>query len=169
MGNCFSTNMNNELVNLKDGDVEFFSFDGMEFDAKVVDVYDGDTCTVIFNFKDEPVKFKCRCKGYDSPEMKPSKNIEDSKRAEIIKNAHIAKYFFINEVTNSNININENFDKSYIKSILSNNSRIVQIKTYEWDKYGRLLADFYYKGKNINNLMITNGHGYSYDGGTKRV
>ena len=40
-----------------------FSLNGMTFNAKVVDVYDGDTCTVIFYYKDEPIKFKCRCNG----------------------------------------------------------------------------------------------------------
>ena len=41
------------------------------------------------------------------------------------------------------------------------------IKTYNWDKYGRLLAAFYNNNININDMMIEKGYGYAYDGGTK--
>ena len=91
MGICFSNNNDSVLLNLHDVDVEMFSLNGMTFNAKVVDVYDGDTCTVIFYYKDEPIKFKCRCKGYDSPEMKPPKDAKN--RDDIIKNANLAKIY----------------------------------------------------------------------------
>ena len=167
MGICFSNNNDSVLLNLHDVDVEMFSLNGMTFNAKVVDVYDGDTCTVIFYYKDEPIKFKCRCKGYDSPEMKPPKDAKN--RDDIIKNANLAKNFFINQTTNVNINILKKYDKKELKDILNKNTRIIKIKTYEWDKYGRLLADFYYNNVNLNELMIKEGHGYSYDGGTKKI
>lgn len=169
MGNycCCLKYHNYDLVNIKYEDVEYFSLSGMEFDAKVVDVYDGDTCTVIFNLSGNLVKFKCRCKGYDSPEIKPPKDAKN--REEIIFNANKSKNFFINQVTNLGIEENVIHNKNDLKSKLLSSHKLIKIKTYEWDKYGRLLADFYNGSVSINKLMIENGHGYPYDGGTKRT
>ena len=41
--------------------------------CKVVDVYDGDTFSVVFDHKGELIKYRCRCYGYDTPEMRPSR------------------------------------------------------------------------------------------------
>ena len=57
---------------------------------------------------------------------------------------------------------------SYLIEIFKNH-KLIKIKTYEWDKYGRLLADFYNGSVNVNQLMIDKGYGYPYDGGTKRT
>lgn len=173
MGNylCFCKNYyissDLNLDNLDYGDVDYFSLDNMEFTAKVVDVYDGDTCSVIFKLSNEYVKFKCRCLGYDSPEMKPPKDSKN--RDEIISNANKAKNYFINQVTDIKIDENIIYDKKDLKNKLLLNHKLIKIKTYKWDKYGRILAEFYNNSVNINDLMIKNGYGYPYDGGTKRT
>ena len=48
-----------------------FGFGGKSFIAIVSDVYDGDTCKVIFKFNGEMSKHTIRMYGYDSPELKP--------------------------------------------------------------------------------------------------
>ena len=167
MGFCFSKYLDksNELININFSDIEYFSLNGRSFNAKVVDVYDGDTCTVIIILDGKLRKFKCRCNGYDSPEMRPLKNIPN--RDEIIRNANKAKNFFINNVTNLKLDINKIYTKDEVKELFFNNNMLIQIKTYEYDKYGRLLADFYNNNININNIMIEKGYGYTYNGGTK--
>jgi hypothetical protein len=47
--------------------------------------------------------------GYDSPEIKPKKNIPN--RDEIIKNAYLAKEFFVNLINKQNFIINANLNK----------------------------------------------------------
>ena len=42
--------------------------------AKVVSVYDGDTCRVVIPFKGEFYKWNVRLDGYDTPEMRPSRS-----------------------------------------------------------------------------------------------
>ena len=40
-----------------------------------------------------------------------------------------------------------------------------------FDKYGRLLGTLFLNEKDtksVNQIMIDNGHGYKYDGGTKK-
>jgi endonuclease YncB( thermonuclease family) len=85
--------------------------------------------------------------GYDSPEIKPLKNI--SNRDEIIKKAHLAKDFLISIISKQNFIINAHLNK--------------------FDKYGRILVDLYLNdNSHINSIMIQNNHGYPYNGGTKR-
>ena len=119
------------------------------FLAKVVDVYDGDTCTIIIKNKKELQKYKVRMLGYDSRKIKPRKNINN--REEIIKKAKEAKNALIDKI----------------------NNKLVYIDCGSWDKYGRLLGTLYSiknnkKFVNINQWMINNNYGYIYNGGTKR-
>ena len=140
MGNKSSS----RLSSLNSEDIPFFSLNGYRTRAKIVDVYDGDTCTIIFKWEKKYRKFKCRCSGYDSPEMKPRLNIEN--REQVIENAKLAKNRLI-ELT-----------KGY-----------VFINCLNFDKYGRLLVDIYDKNNVYINLkMVEEGHGYYYNGGKKQ-
>ena len=138
----YNYNMN-KLNNINSDDISIFSLNGYSTQAKVVDVYDGDTCTIVFKWEGKYRKFKCRCYGYDSPEMKPRLNIEN--RDEIKENAVKAKERLI-ELT----------------------ADIVRIECMDFDKYGRLLVKLYKNNNSlINDIMINEGHGYVYHGGTK--
>ena len=163
---CFTNNnndtmsvKNNELVkqpintiltNFDHKSIKLFSFKDLKTICRVVDVYDGDTCTIIFDFKGEIIKYKVRCMGYDSPEMKPS--LKNENREEEKAKAKEAKAYF-QELVNFN------------------NNGLTFIHIHEFDKYGRLLGTFYkdssFSGDSINTIMINSGHGYSYFGGTK--
>ena len=93
--------------------------------------------------------------GYDSPEMKPKLDLEN--REEEIRKAHEAKNYLIS---------------------LIGEKKIVWIKFMKFDKYGRALANLYKintgcciskdLNKSINDIMIEEGHGYAYFGGTKK-
>ena len=150
MGICVSKNSVNTLTldNLDDT-VELFSLEEKTFQAKIVRVYDGDTCFAVFFMNNLPVKFKIRMEGYDSPELKPSLSLPN--REKEIKKANEAK-------------------KELEKLVLN---KIVRLECGTWDKYGRLLGKLYVKqGERelyVNEHMIKNGHGYSYYGGTKKV
>lgn len=164
MGNlCFKS----ELI-LQNNDIPFFDLKGKTFNAKVVDVYDGDTCNVVFKLNGKYTKFKVRCKGYDTPEMKPPLNSDN--REKIIKSAHKSKNYFISRVTNFKILSDIVYSKSELHDIFEKNNMIVKVECFGWDKYGRLLADIYDgNGNNINQDMIRLNYGYEYDGGTKRT
>ena len=51
---------------------------------------------------------------------------------------------------------------------MKQNKKIIKLKCYDYDKYGRILGEFIVNGKNINHEMINKKYGYPYDGGTKR-
>lgn len=126
-----------------------FSLEGTKHLCKVVDVYDGDTCKVVFPFAEKMCRWNVRLTGYDTPEMRPPKNQEN--REEEKKAAYAARNF--------------------LRSKVMNDDQLVYIKCGEFDKYGRLLGTLYLQddeSSSINDLMIQEGHGYVYDGGTKK-
>jgi len=122
------------LINLKNNDVEEFSLKDKEFIGKIVDVYDGDTCKIIFFLDNKLVKFNCRLYGINAPEIKPLKTME--KREEEIVNAKIARNKLISLCCNCDNVTSDNY-----KEIIENNSTLIKIKCRDWDKYGRLLVD----------------------------
>ena len=142
-----------------------FSLDGKKFTAKVVDVYDGDTCSVVVWHLGRLTKFRVRCSGYDSPEMKPPKNAEN--REEIIHRAILARNYFTSKVTNCDFNIEGKYNKLEMQKIVDLNTKLIVIECGGWDKYGRLLADFYADRCHVNTDMIARNYGYPYNGGTK--
>ena len=89
-----------------------------------------------------------RMRGYDTPEMRPRKDVIN--RDEEIAKAKAAR--------------------DYLKSLIMNEGQLVYVKCFEFDKYGRLLGDIFINQddtESVNKMMINNGHGYAYYGGSK--
>ena len=145
-------NIKNELNNCDYENIELFNFRDYKTIAKVIDIYDGDTCTIIFKYEGKIIKYKVRCYGYDSPEMRPSRSLEN--RELIKEKAREAK-----KILGDYLNFN-------------NGDGIIYIHCHDFDKYGRLMVSFYdnenFEGPSINEKMVENGYGYSYFGGTKK-
>lgn len=134
--------------------IPLFSFKNKVIIARIVDVYDGDTCTLLFEYNGEIMKYKCRAMGYDCAEMKPKK--DDPTRDEQKKLAQAARSRFI--------------------ELIGGIDSIIKVKCLEFDKYGRILGYFYKindddieKAESVNSIMIKEGHGKPYDGGTKEA
>lgn len=153
-----SETYNNELVEklkkVKKEDVEEFSLKNKIFIGKVVDVYDGDTCKIVFYLDGKLVKFSCRLNGIDTPELKPLKTKVN--REEEIEKAKKCRDRLI-ELCCGKIDV-ESSDK------------LVYIKCNDFDKYGRLLVDINESKEcngSINNILVKEGLARCYDGGKK--
>lgn len=110
--------------------------------ARVIDVYDGDTITVVFLIGSEPVQMKIRINGIDCPEIRSGKG---KLKAEKIA-AKVCR--------------------DYLNGLAGD--RIVTLNIHKWDKYGgRMVGDIYVNGENVSHYMIQNGYALSYDGGKK--
>ena len=61
--------------------------------------------------------------------------------------------------------------KEFTSELLERNNGEFMIVSKELGKFGRVLADIYIDGetKSVTELLIENGHGYEYYGGTKRI
>ena len=127
-----------------------FSFNEKTFYGIPTNIYDGDTFSLIFEYNGETIKYRCRCFGYDSPEMKPSlQNPNRDKEKDLAK---LAKTRFTELLT-------------------KNPNGVIRVKCYKFDKYGRILVDIWndVDEKSVNDIMIEEGHGKKYDGGKKEL
>ena len=138
-----------------------FGFGGKSFIAIVSDVYDGDTCKVIFKFNGEMSKHTIRMYGYDSPELKPKSNKKypdgwgfnnrneehefGLKARDILREKILGKIVKIDIVNGKKRN----------------------------DPFGRLLGvirlydDHLNNYESINDWMVQSGYGHEYYGGKK--
>jgi endonuclease YncB( thermonuclease family) len=130
-------------------DIPIFSFNGLETQAKIVDVYDGDTFKACFKHNGKIIKYTCRTTGYDSPEMKPLKT-KPNRDIEIAAAKRARDYF----------KMLVNFEDT---------KSIVYLKFGKFDKYGRILTTVFTDDNplSVNDIMLKNGQGTPYDGGTK--
>lgn len=132
-----------------------YTFDNNKYYCKVIDIYDGDSITVAIRFNKIIYKHKVRMYGYDSPELKPRRNIPD--RDSIILKAKEAR--------------------DVLKELILHRIVVISIEKGTWDKYGRLLGTIYTRPTcgctqsaytfNVNTYMCDSGYGYAYFGGTK--
>lgn len=123
-------------------DANEFTLEGKSDYCKVIDVYDGDTITIIFPFQGDYFKKKFRLYGIDTPEIRT----KDLQEKEV---AYKVKEYVTNKILN----------------------KIVWIKFTDWDKYGRLMGYLYFKKDSedtLNNLLIKEGFAYEYKGGSKK-
>lgn len=157
------------IEKFKDYDLstEYFSLNGINTYGRLVDIYDGDTLKIILPVMNNYYKFDIRLKGIDTCEIK-SHNIENKTKGlqarkrvcemveEIWGNYEHSKLETKNDI------------HEYLKEIVC----IVYVKCYEFDKYGRLLADVYIEHENINpksisEILLNEKLAYVYEGKTK--
>lgn len=118
-----------------------FTIEG-EFDMKVEKVYDGDSITGIFALMGTYYRFSIRLTGIDTPELRGG-SVEEKKQGLIARN--------------------------FLKDLIL--GKTIFLVCTGLDKYGRVLGTLYLnKGdkQSINDLMISEGYAYAYDGGTKQ-
>ena len=122
-----------ELNFLNCDNIKYFNFDNKTFICKCIDVYDGDTITVVFYLFNEYYKFKIRLADIDTPEIRTKDLIEKEKGI-------LARDFLRSKILN----------------------KICKIKCKKNDKYGRILANVYLVDENINELLITKKYANYY-------
>ena len=118
-----------------------FSLEGLETEAKIYSVYDGDTVKAIFPLHNKLYKWNCRLTGIDTPELRTRCKIEKQYGYKV---------------------------RDYLREKILN--KVVKIKCGDFDKYGRLLVEIYCNEDecNVNKWLVDNNYAFSYDGGTKK-
>lgn len=124
-----------------------FTLEGEYKKALVVDVYDGDTITVVFKHFDKINSWKVRLLGINSPELRPSRTLEN--RDEIIANAKKSR--------------------DYLAGLILN--KIVYLQCGSFDSFGRILAYIYLSdvelimkdtANTVNEKMLAGGYAVEY-------
>lgn len=130
------------LNNATKDNIPWLSFEGQELEAKILDVYDGDTITIAIPFNNNVYKRKCRLLNLDTAEIRTKNDKEKSVGLE-------AKEFVSQHAL----------------------GKRVFVKCGKDDKYGRLLVQVFLSEedeKDLSTMVIEAGLGYSYDGTTKK-
>lgn len=163
MGSCLGKNdplgKNDESL-LKEIDardekfLEHINFETYDFrKAKVIDVYDGDTCTIVASHHGKLTKFRIRLMEINAPEVKGG--TAESKEA-----GRLAKEFLTNLILNKVVDIivveNRKFRRNgkdiEFLSLADNTTK----RTHE--PFGRLLSYIFVNGKSVSELMLQSGH-----------
>jgi endonuclease YncB( thermonuclease family) len=136
-----------KIQNSNINNTNWFSLNGVNSLCKCIDVYDGDTVTLVIPFLNNLYKKKCRLKGIDCAEIK-TKNIEEKTKG--LESKKILEELILN--------------------------KILYIRCDKEDMYGRTLVDIYLTEEDlendrnsINNKMIEMNQAYQYDGKTKKL
>lgn len=115
-------------------DAPQFSFDGINTWALVVDLHDLDTLQCVFCFSGVHHRFSIRVNGVDSPEM-IDKN-------PVVKDWAVkARNRMLSLISPGSFHVTGQYTRKDIKYILSRVTPVVFLNLYEFDKYGRILAD----------------------------
>ncbi len=179
MGSCFS--QSNQSHTEQEGSINLAQmtfdsvtrysdmFKGKVFTCKVVDVYDGDTCTVIMNINEHQhnqqasntthVQFTIRLLGIDTAEM-----TDKSHKHEALE----ARDMLIYHTTG--IKVAKGASRKECRELLSKSTKCTQITCDTLDKYGRLLGSFsslQEKGKTVNEILLREKLAKPYFGGKK--
>jgi endonuclease YncB( thermonuclease family) len=143
-----------DITNIDINNIDFFGIKNMTFRAYVIDCYDGDTITCLINFRGKIYKQKIRMFGYDAPEMRPSTKILPDQRTIIKAKAVESKKYLESLIKNKWVHLEIPNSKEHNEKY--NGRELGIIKLNKDDE------------KTINNIMIENGHGYTYLGGAKK-
>ena len=103
---CWSRNWNPE-------NTPYFDLKGTFVWVKCLSVYDGDTYTVAFHHDGKRYRWKCRCAGWDAPEMR-TKNANEKEAAQKAKERMVEWW--------------------------QSRKWVARLEIQGWDKYGRLLT-----------------------------
>jgi len=105
-----------------------------KYKAKVLDVYDGDTVTLLIDIGFSiHLKERCRLIGINTPEIR-TRDLEEK------KNGYIAR--------------------DYLRNLILNKDVIIE--THKQGKYGRYLVEIFYNDESINQKMLDKGYAEPY-------
>ena len=122
-----------KLRGLTDNDIGEFTLVGRKTVGKVVDVYNADTCKIIFALDSVILKFNCRLSG-----IEPAGIQEESKQYKVLSQK--ARNRLIQLSTDCDCNINAKFSSKEKKDLLDLNEKIISITCEEFDRNGKLLV-----------------------------
>lgn len=116
----------------------FFGMAGLKCLARLIDVHDGDTVTVIAEvFPSRAFKFHVRLAGIDAPEM-------TSKNAQVHALAERARLRLVDLLV-PGLSLPQNhrghLTRNEMMTLLQTSVHLVYLECHEMDKYGRVLAD----------------------------
>ena len=157
-----------KLRGMTDTKIARFSLKGNNVSAKVVQVYDGDTCDLVFDYRGELVRYKCRLEGINTAELgKKGAKGRDAKG----RDAKIARNFLAWLCTGNKAEEFTHREAAWTKTVLQerlNESRnSVYAELGDFGDLGRLLVTLKRPknaNKTFNQLLLDEEYATKYRG-----
>jgi endonuclease YncB( thermonuclease family) len=133
---------------------------GISTFSRLIDIIDGDTIVCVVPMLKHFYKFNVRLNGVDTCEMK-------SKDAYLRERAIKARDYLVKRLLNNN---SQGIERKEIQQQLEESVVSVYLHCYEFDKYGRLLADVYINDistESISDELINKQLAHPYNGGKR--
>lgn len=135
-----------------------FTLEGTSCEARVLDVYDGDTLTLAIPFSGggdsrKCYRFQVRIHGIDTPEMRGDDKPEGTKARD-----RVIDLLTDGEITSVT-------SRKDLRDALSKKPYLVFIECQAFDKYGRVLGKVYHPNRNgrlLSEILIEEGLGKPY-------
>ena len=146
-------------------DTPMFSFDGKQFNARVVAAHDADTVRVVYDTEHEGYKqLILRLYGIDAPEIRSSN--KDEKAAAVRARDALLNMMLPGKFP-------EGYAEKQVTAVLDKHVALVKVVCRACDKYGRVLAELYdaqgSSKESFNDKLIKAGHAKAYFGKTKQA
>ena len=165
MGNCFAPRLS-QMDHCTYDNTKEFSLKDKVIIAKVVDIYDGDTITVVINLFDNFWRFNIRLSAIDTCEMK-SKN----EKAKLLAYKARDRLFHLICACDTTV---ADLNRKSLRILLNKSNYYVKLKCGDFDKYGRLLAFVFPvnckdidERNSFNKQLVREKLAYTYMGDTK--
>jgi endonuclease YncB( thermonuclease family) len=140
-----------------------FSFSGIETVCRLVDIYDGDTVLVVFEYHGTFIQITVRLDGIDAPEIR-SKDLLEKQQG------FLARQKIIDLTCNGNLTVDTltvdtltvESSRADVQEHLKHEIVLVWLRCFDFEKYGRLLGSVStYKnneiGDDIGRALIDSG------------
>jgi micrococcal nuclease len=131
-------------------DLPLYSINNIKCQGRIVDIYDGDTITIVFYLGNQIQKHKIRLYGINAPELKGSTH----------NKGIIARNFLLSQIIDKEIE--KEYKRSDIVELLKGCKKLFTFELLGEEKYGRILGKVYDGNECLNDLMILHGYAKEY-------
>jgi micrococcal nuclease len=133
-------------------DIPLYSVNNIKCEGRIVDVYDGDTITIVFKLNNQLQKHKIRFYGINTPELKGSTHIEGL----------AARNFLLSQIINKELDLDKEYKRNEIVTMLKDCKKLFTFELLGEEKYGRILGKVYDGNECLNDIMILHGYAKEY-------
>lgn len=151
-----------KLLSVDPARVPEFSFAGRFMTARLVEIHDGDTAKVLFEYAGAIVKVTLRFEGIDTPELRGKTQAERDKAVK-------ARDFVAAWALPDRFRVGGNHSEKEIRAALVETPLLITVRCGKLDNFGRTLATLFKPPDEtpLNKLLLDSGLAVKYDGGTK--
>jgi micrococcal nuclease len=133
-------------------EIPLYSVNNIKCEGRIVDVYDGDTITIVFKLNNQLQKHKIRFYGINTPELKGSTHLEGL----------AARNFLLSQILDKELELNKEYKRNEIVDMLKELKKLFTFELMGEEKYGRILAKVFNNDECLNDLMVLQGYAQEY-------